>query len=231
MEPAVPERARIPIMPAMVSSRPSVPEPRRGLRLDPLSGRLAGARQVDSPNQDDRPPGCEPELVVLHGISLPPGEFGGDGIEALFTNRLDPAAHPYYRRIAQLRVSSHFLIRRDGELVQFVPVHRRAWHAGESSYRGRRRCNDFSVGIELEGTDELPYTDPQYEVLDALLAALFAACPRLGPEHVTGHEHVSPGRKTDPGPAFDWARLRRGLAMGTASAETRGHVIPGSPRS
>ena len=145
----------------------------------------------------------------MHGISLPPGEFGGDGIARLFTNRLDPRAHPYYATIAGLSVSAHFLIRRDGALVQFVGCNDRAWHAGASEWKGRARCNDFSIGIELEGTDDIPYAAAQYTMLGRLLRALRRVYPIAD---VAGHCHVAPGRKTDPGPAFDWARLARLLA-------------------
>jgi len=165
-------------------------------------------RVVDSPNQDERPAGAEVTLLVLHSISLPPGEYGGDAIERLFTNRLDPAAHPYFAEVAALRVSSHFLIRRDGELLQFVPLGRRAWHAGVSSWRGRERCNDFSVGVELEGSDDAPFTDPQYARLAALIAALRRALPL---RDIAAHSDVAPGRKTDPGPGFDWPRLFKQL--------------------
>jgi N-acetyl-anhydromuramoyl-L-alanine amidase len=161
-------------------------------------------RVVDSPNQDERPSGVEISLVVLHSISLPPGEYGGDFIERLFTNRLDPAAHPYFAEIRDLRVSSHFLVRRGGELVQFVPVERRAWHAGASSWRGRSRCNDFSVGIELEGTDVAAFEDAQYRALAELIADLRARLPLRA---IAGHSEIAPGRKTDPGPGFDWRRL------------------------
>jgi N-acetyl-anhydromuramoyl-L-alanine amidase len=166
-------------------------------------------RIADSPNCDERPAGVEVSLVVLHSISLPPGEYGGDGIERFFTNRLDPAAHPYYREIQGLKVSSHFLIRRDGELVQFVPVERRAWHAGASCWRGRGRCNDFSVGIELEGTDDSPFADPQYATLARLLMDLRTKLPL---RDIVGHSDIAPGRKTDPGPRFDWPRLFAALA-------------------
>ena len=166
-------------------------------------------RFVDSPNQDERPPGTSITLALIHSISLPPGEFGGDAIERLFTNCLDPAAHPYFREIEGLRVSSHFLIRRDGELVQFVPVERRAWHAGASSWRGRARCNDFSVGIELEGTDDGPFTDAQYERLACLIEGLRTTLPL---RDIAAHSDVAPGRKTDPGPGFDWPRLLAALA-------------------
>jgi AmpD protein len=162
-------------------------------------------RVVDSPNQDERPPGTEVTLAVLHCISLPPGEYGGDAIERLFTNRLDPDAHPYFRGIHGMRVSAHFLIRRDGELVQFVPVARRAWHAGASSWRGRSRCNDFSVGIELEGADDAPFEDAQYAALVRLLR-------QLSLQQVAAHSDVAPGRKSDPGARFDWPRVLAALA-------------------
>ncbi len=181
------------------------------MTIDP-QGWLAGARRVPSPNQDARPPGCAPELIVVHNISLPPGRFGGPYIEALFTNRLDPAAHPYFATLAGLRVSAHLLLRRDGEAVQFVPFGRRAWHAGVSCWAGRERCNDFSIGIELEGTDEGPYTDAQYQRLTAVTAALLRHYPRLSARAIVGHCDIAPGRKTDPGPGFDWARFRAALA-------------------
>jgi N-acetyl-anhydromuramoyl-L-alanine amidase len=164
------------------------------------------ACHVPSPNHDARPADTAVTLLVVHGISLPPGEFGGDAIEALFTNRLDPAAHPYYAAIASLRVSAHFLIRRHGALVQFVGCRERAWHAGESSWRGRARCNDFSVGVELEGSDDVPYAPAQYSMLARLVRALRRRYPIVD---VVGHSDIAPGRKTDPGPAFDWARFRR----------------------
>ena len=167
------------------------------------------ARQVRSPNRDVRPDGTIVNLVVVHGISLPPGEFGGDGIIRLFTNRMDPRGHSYYASIWHLRVSAHFLIRRDGELLQFVGCLDRAWHAGVSSWRARERCNDFSIGIELEGTDTTPYAAAQYTMLARLVRALKRAYPI---EDIAGHSDVAPGRKTDPGPAFDWARLHRLLA-------------------
>jgi len=169
-------------------------------------GIVRAAAQVPSPNCDDRPPDAAISLLVVHGISLPPAQFGGPGIVDLFTNRLDPDAHPYYRQIAALRLSSHFLIRRDGSLVQFVPCGRRAWHAGTSSWRGVERCNDFSIGVELEGTDELPYEAAQYATLARLTRAL---ARRYGITEAAGHSDIAPGRKTDPGPAFDWLRYRR----------------------
>lgn len=177
------------------------------LRVDTTTGLIETACQVPSPNCDERPDGTQPDLIVIHGISLPPGEFGGPWIDALFTNTLDPAAHPYFQDIHQLRVSSHLLIRRDGELVQYVPLHRRAWHAGASSHCGRERCNDFSIGIELEGSDDLPYTPLQYQVLGEVVAALRAAYPLLATGQIVGHSDIAPGRKTDPGPCFDWPRL------------------------
>jgi len=148
-------------------------------------------------------------LVVVHGISLPPGQFTENNVERLFTNRLDPGAHPYFATIATLRVSAHFLIRRDGALLQFVSCASRAWHAGESRWHGRSACNDFSIGIELEGSDDIPYVSGQYGVLARLIRALRV---RYAIEDVVGHSDIAPGRKTDPGPAFDWPRLRRLLA-------------------
>ncbi|MDQ2695635.1 MAG: 1,6-anhydro-N-acetylmuramyl-L-alanine amidase AmpD [Pseudomonadota bacterium] len=176
--------------------------------MDVARGLLEGARQCPSPHCDDRPPDAPLDLIVIHGISLPPGRFGGPWIDALFTGALDPDADPYFREIAGLRVSAHLLIRRDGEVVQYVPLHRRAWHAGASCYAGRTRCNDFSIGIELEGTDARPYTLRQYRRLAQVIAALLDAYPGLTPERIAGHSDIAPGRKTDPGPAFDWERLR-----------------------
>jgi AmpD protein len=177
------------------------------IRIDE-HGRVPGARQTPSPNCDARPGDGDIRLVVIHAISLPPGEFGGDGIERLFTNPLDAAEHPYYAQIADLRVSSHFVIRRDGSLMQFVPCAQRAWHAGVSCWNGMERCNDYSIGIELEGTDDTPYEDAQYATLVALVDALRTRYPI---EDIVGHSDIAPGRKTDPGPAFDWARLTRAL--------------------
>ena len=186
----------------------SMTAPRRHLAIDER-GYANLARQVRSPNRDARPAGTTIDLAVVHGISLPPGEFGGDGILRLFTNRLDAQAHPSYAAVATLKVSAHFLIRRDGALIQFVGCFDRAWHAGASAWKGRERCNDFSVGIELEGTDAMPYAPAQYTMLARLIRALRRACPI---EDIVGHSDVAPGRKTDPGPAFDWARLHRLLA-------------------
>lgn len=173
------------------------------IRVD-NDGWVGGARQVLSPNQDDRPAGTAISMIVIHAISLPPTEFGSDHIERLFTNSLDPAAHPYFSQISSLRVSAHFLVRRDGELIQFVSCKMRAWHAGASSWKGRARCNDFSIGIELEGTDNLPFEDAQYRQLVLLISALRTRYPV---DSVVGHSDVAPGRKTDPGPCFDWSRL------------------------
>ncbi|NND53716.1 MAG: 1,6-anhydro-N-acetylmuramyl-L-alanine amidase AmpD [Gammaproteobacteria bacterium] len=177
-------------------------------RIDPHTGLADGARQCASPNCDARPAGMVPELIIIHNISLPPGKFGGSRIDEFFCNRLDVADDPYFAEIADMQVSAHFLIRRDGELVQYVPVTQRAWHAGESCHAGRERCNDFSVGIELEGADEVPYDAAQYAALAALIEALRAAQPTLANADIVGHSDVAPGRKTDPGPAFDWQRLR-----------------------
>jgi AmpD protein len=162
------------------------------------------ARRVPSPNFRARPDGAQVDTVVLHSISLPPGEYGGDAIERLFTNRLDPRAHPYYADIASSRLSAHFLVRRDGGLLQFVPVHLRAWHAGASVWRGRERCNDFSIGVELEGLDDAPFEDPQYQRLASLVSSLCAALPL---RDIAAHSDIAPGRKTDPGTRFDWTRV------------------------
>ena len=179
------------------------------MKLAP-DGWLTPCRRVESPNHDERPADEAITLLVVHSISLPPGEYGGDAIERLFTNRLDPAAHPYFRDIADLEVSAHFLIRRDGELVQFVPTTRRAWHAGVSTWRGRERCNDFSIGVELEGTDDGPFEPQQYERLAALINALRAHHPL---HDLAAHSDIAPGRKTDPGPGFDWPRLLAAVAV------------------
>ncbi len=170
-----------------------------------LAGWHVRARRVASPNVDGRPGGVAIELIVIHNISLPPGQFGGRAVEQFFTNRLRADAHPYFAQIAQLRVSAHFFITRDGRLTQFASTNRRAWHAGVSHWRGRDRCNDFSVGIELEGTDVRPYTAKQYVRLARLIRALVCRYPAI--RGVAGHADIAPGRKTDPGPAFDWARL------------------------
>lgn len=194
-------------------------------------GLADGARFVPSPNFDERPAGCGVDLLVIHHISLPPGEFGGSGIVDLFTNRLDPAAHPYYATIAGAKVSAHFLVRRDGELIQFVSCAKRAWHAGESSWKGRVRCNDFSVGVELEGTGEVPYTEVQYARLAELARAIGARYPIAD---IAGHSDIAPGRKTDPGASFDWPRFRRLLDVRRrrskkSSSGKRGVKLPRRP--
>jgi len=170
------------------------------------NGRVPQARFIASPNFDPRPEGMAVELLVIHNISLPPQQYGGNGIVELFTNRLNPDEHPYYRDIHHLRVSAHFLIRRDGELLQFVQCDQRAWHAGLSSWQGRERCNDFSIGIELEGLEGSGFEEAQYRQLARLLRVLAARYPLA---EAVGHEDVAPGRKADPGPGFDWPRLRR----------------------
>lgn len=176
-------------------------------RIDTTAGLIAGARQVTSPNCDARPDGILPELIVVHGISLPPGEYGGPWIDCLFTNTLPADGHPYFAQVAAMKVSSHLLIRRDGAVVQYVPFHQRAWHAGVSSYRGREKCNDFSIGIELEGEDDKPYEPAQYRALSDVIRALVDAYPSLSLDRIAGHSDIAPGRKTDPGLAFDWPRL------------------------
>ena len=172
------------------------------------SGWLGEAERVPSPNFDNRPADSGIELIVVHGISLPPNDYGGPWIDMLFTNQLPPDHHPYFAEVAGRKVSSHLLIRRDGEVVQYVPFHRRAWHAGASSYAGRERCNDFSIGIELEGADEVAYEPAQYRELARVIRRLVVAYPALSLERIAGHSDIAPGRKTDPGPAFDWPRLR-----------------------
>jgi AmpD protein len=180
--------------------------------LDPSTGWLRGVRRVPSPNFDPRPPGAAIELIVVHGISLPPGRFGGEWIDRFFCNELPADADPYFAEIHAMTVSSHVLIGRDGALTQYVPFTARAWHAGKSLYCGRTSCNDFSVGIELEGTDDVPYADAQYESLAELIRVLKAGYASLRSADVVGHSDIAPGRKTDPGPAFDWPRLRNLLA-------------------
>ncbi len=179
-----------------------------------LPGRdwLPGIRHLASPNADERPPDAGIDLLVIHSISLPPGQFGGDDIIDLFLNRLDTARHPYFVALAGLEVSAHLLIRRDGSALQFVALERRAWHAGQSRFCERERCNDFSIGIELEGSDDTPFSDPQYDTLGALSAQVRARFPAITPARIVGHADIAPGRKTDPGPQFDWARYRRMLA-------------------
>ena len=181
---------------------------RHDISIDRQTGLIKCAFYAPSPNCDDRPLESTIDLLVIHNISLPPGEFGGPHIHALFTNTLDPNLHPYFAEIASMRVSSHCLIHRDGSLVQYVPFHKRAWHAGESNFMGRENCNDYSIGIELEGTDTEPYTAEQYHVLSALILALHAVYTDLSTERIVGHSTIAPSRKTDPGPAFEWATLQ-----------------------
>lgn len=182
--------------------------------IDRDSGWIGGVNRVPSPNCDARPPGCELDLIVVHGISLPPGEFGGPWIDRLFANELPADRHPYFATVCNLRVSAHVLISRRGELTQYVAFTDRAWHAGESTHRGREWCNDFSVGIELEGADDIPYARAQYRALAELIGALRRTWPSLGEAEVVGHCDIAPGRKTDPGPSFDWTRLERLLTAG-----------------
>ncbi len=179
------------------------------------NGRVQQARWCPSPNCNERPPDCTPQLIVLHNISLPPGEFETGCIEDFFCNRLDTTTHPWFSNIAGVQVSAHFLLERSGHLIQFVNCDARAWHAGVSVYKGREACNDFSIGIELEGTDTTPYSDAQYETLSALIRALLDAYSELSPQAIVGHSDIAPGRKTDPGPAFDWGRLRESIAPET----------------
>ncbi|MEZ2876197.1 1,6-anhydro-N-acetylmuramyl-L-alanine amidase AmpD [Pseudomonas lundensis] len=180
------------------------------MQLDPASGWCEGVHRCPSPNFNERPDG-EISLLVIHNISLPPGQFATGKVQAFFQNRLDVTEHPYFEGIKALRVSAHFLIERDGQITQFVSCLDRAWHAGISSFEGREACNDFSLGIELEGTDDLPFTDAQYQALIALTRQLQQHYPQITPQRICGHSDVAPGRKTDPGPCFDWARFRREL--------------------
>lgn len=181
--------------------------------LDSKSQWLENVRRVPSPNCDARPPGAGVQLLVIHGISLPPGEFGSSHVDRLFTNTLDPAAHPYFEQVGAATVSAHLLIDRTGRITQYVPFDKRAWHAGPSEFNGRRNCNDFSIGIELEGADNIAYEQAQYRVLADVVRALRQAWPGLDEDAIRGHCHIAPGRKTDPGPAFEWGRLH-GLLNG-----------------
>ena len=175
-------------------------------------GWLRGVRRAPSPNQNERPAGTGIDLLVIHNISLPPAEFGGGFVERLFCNTLDCSEHPWFENLRGLEVSAHLLIARDGTATQFVPFDRRAWHAGASQFAGRANCNDFSIGIELEGTDFVPYTDAQYSSLVRTTRALMREYPAITIGRIVGHEHIAPGRKTDPGASFDWARYRSALA-------------------
>jgi len=183
------------------------------------TGRIPGVRWCPSPNFGPRPEGAGISLLVVHNISLPPGQFGGAAIEQFFCNCLDPSEHPYFKTIATMQVSAHALIRRDGSVVQFVSLLERAWHAGRSRFGGREECNDFSIGIELEGTDDIPYTEAQYRRLSELADLIMQAWPSITPDRITGHCDIAPGRKTDPGPAFDWRAFRRRLSDEGAAGE------------
>lgn len=179
--------------------------------IDSKTGLLRDVRYVASPNHDERPADCDVDVIIIHAISLPPGCFGGSEIEQLFCNSLDATLHPYFEEIYNLQVSAHFLIRRDGEIVQFVPLSKRAWHAGESNCLGRSQVNDFSIGIELEGCDDQIFEQAQYQSLTPLTHSLFKAFPNLSADRLFGHSDISPGRKTDPGSHFDWAAYRAAL--------------------
>ena len=191
------------------------------LQVDLESGLMRGATQIVSPNYDSRPPGVEADLIVVHGISLPPGEFGGPWIDRLFTHTLPAEMHPYFTEVGSLRVSSHLVVKRDGAVTQYVKFTERAWHAGKSNYQGRDACNDFSVGVDLVGTDTLPYEAAQYAALAKVVAALCTAYPRLSPDRLVGHSDIAPGRKTDPGPSFDWQLARRLISAASAHGTTR----------
>ncbi|QMU62179.1 MAG: 1,6-anhydro-N-acetylmuramyl-L-alanine amidase AmpD [Gammaproteobacteria bacterium] len=182
------------------------------MRIDPASHLVVGVRYAPSPNYDGRPEGAPLSLVVVHNISLPPNEFGGPYIEQLFTNQLDPNEHPYFEEIKDHKVSAHILIRRNGEVVQFVPFNKRAWHAGESAYKGCENCNDFAIGIELEGADETSYEEVQYSVLATLVDSLRMTYPSLSKEDIVGHSNIAPSRKSDPGMSFQWKKFRDLLA-------------------
>ena len=180
------------------------------MKINPKTGLLEECKQCLSPNRDTRPENTPIDLIVVHSISLPPGRYGGDAIECFFQNQLDKNEHPYFEEICEMQVSSHALIKRSGEIVQFVPFHERAWHAGQSNYLGRERCNDFSIGIELEGTDSDDFEEVQYQQLAQLVSALQTAYPAIS-DHITGHSDISPGRKKDPGTGFDWDKLKNKL--------------------
>ncbi len=189
------------------------------MQLSIVDGELSGCTQIESPNSDQRANPQNISLLVIHGISLPPGEFGGPHVQQLFTNNLDKDAHPYFAKINDLRVSAHLFINRQGEIFQFVNFNRRAWHAGESSWCGQSSCNDYSLGIELEGTDYLAYTDAQYDSLAAASRAILQAYPDIDTDRIVGHSDIAPGRKTDPGMCFDWHRFLSSLE----SKQNSGH--------
>ena len=175
--------------------------------INKSTGLIENVQFIPSPNYNDRPINDDIDLLVIHGISLPPGQFEGDAVQKLFTNKLDYNAHPYYEILREMKVSSHLFIRRDGTLIQFVPFHLRAWHAGVSQFEGRENCNDFAIGVELEGTDEIPYAVAQYQQLAIVIRALQNVYPNITAQRIVGHSDIAPGRKTDPGPAFDWQQL------------------------
>ena len=176
------------------------------MHIDGTTGILAEADFIPSPNFDDRPAECDINLLVIHNISLPPNQFGGPYIQQLFTNQLNPAEHPFFKEICHLKVSAHLLIRRDGSIIQFVPFNKRAWHAGVSEFDGQTCCNDFSIGIELEGTDEIEYEDIQYQTLADVTAEIIRVYPGIMRQRITGHCDIAPDRKTDPGPVFAWKK-------------------------
>jgi AmpD protein len=190
-----------------VSTISATPQSTLSIDMKIKNGWIAGVRCLASPNFDKRPLSCEPSLIVVHCISLPPGEFGGNGINQLFTNKLSANEHPYFKEIQHLKVSSHVLIRRNGEIIQYVSFLDRAWHAGKSIYEGQESCNDFSIGIELEGTEEIAYTQEQYGQLSRVIKILLKSYPALSSGRIAGHSDIAPGRKTDPGPSFDWNQL------------------------
>ncbi len=183
-------------------------------KIDKPTSLLLDTLYIPSPNCNDRPEPDDISLIVVHGISLPAGHFDGPYIEQLFTNRLDIQQHESFKAIEALKVSSHLLIRRDGQVIQFVPFDKRAWHAGLSQFENREDCNDFSIGIELEGTDEIPYEEAQYQQLAGVIKALLTRYPEINQKRIVGHSDIAPGRKTDPGPAFDWAKLAHVLDDG-----------------
>lgn len=185
--------------------------PQTEIRIDQETGLITDCTYLPSPNCDERPSGCNEDLIVIHGISLPEGQFGTPYVEQLFTNQLETTAHPHFADLKDLRVSAHIFIRRTGEIIQFVPFHKRAWHAGKSCFGDRNHCNDFSIGIELEGCDTTPYESTQYRCLTRLVSSLIRVYPALSPGKIVGHCHIAPDRKTDPGPTFDWKKLHQSL--------------------
>ena len=187
----------------------------KSYQIDSEDFLLSKVKYVASPNQDNRPKGSKPEIIVIHGISLPPGQFGGEYIKDFFLNKMDEAKHKFFQEIRDLKVSSHLLIDRDGKTLQFVPFDRRAWHAGESSFQGKMKCNDFSIGIELEGQDDINYSDSQYKCLVKIIKCLFDFYPDLNARKIVAHSDIAPIRKTDPGPAFDWAKFYELLYKGS----------------